>query len=228
MSTLLITFIALSVFGLTISLADFLGILGSQNEHSDGDHTLDMSHDNSSIATHGSHSHTDLIHNDSLTDHTDLSNIDANPLGRGSYVANPDLHVKSVAKVIGMLRSFVYFSLGAGPTGVFAVLTGMGTIESLLWAFASGVGISILARAILKFVRRDLDSNIDPDEFIMDDALVIVTINPGEIGKVRVRTYGVEKDLYAKAIDEKSSFKKGEKVKIVDRNAEYYLIQNQD
>lgn len=145
--------------------------------------------------------------------------------GHGSVVASADSGVRSVARAIGALRMGVYFSLGAGPTGVFATLTGVAPWPALAWSVGAGVFIAALSRTLRSLIRRDLDSSIQPGEFIMDEATITVPVEPGAMGKASVRRYGVERELFVRAKDPGRAFGKGEAVRIVDIDDDCYWIE---
>lgn len=130
-----------------------------------------------------------------------------------------------MAKAIGALRTGVYFSLGAGPTGLFAVLTGVRDAESLAWSAGAGVFIAVLARSLRAFIRKDLDSSIKAAEFIMDEATVTVSVAPGAMGKAAIRRYGRETEVYVRAKDASAAFPRGSAVRIVDFDDDCYWIE---
>ncbi|HRW23213.1 MAG TPA: hypothetical protein P5298_02265, partial [Spirochaetia bacterium] len=132
---------------------------------------------------------------------------------------------RAVAKAIGTLRLGVYFSLGAGPTGLFALLTGQRPVASLAWSAGAGLFIAALSKALRAFIRKDLDSSIKPAEFIMDEAVVTVPVLPGEMGKATVRSYGKETELYVRSRDAAAAFPKGSAVRIVDFDDDCYWIE---
>ncbi|MDR0877281.1 MAG: hypothetical protein LBN21_04455, partial [Treponema sp.] len=117
MGNLFIIYIALTVFGLGITIVDFLGVFdhpADDDDPGDGEHT----------AHHG------------------------------SQVEGGDSGLRILTGILGFLRMAVYFALGAGPTGLFALLTGLDPGKSLIWSVAVGGGIAILTRLLRKFLRR--------------------------------------------------------------------------
>lgn len=134
----------------------------------------------------------------------------------GSTVIAADSRIRVVASLLSALRTSVYFSLGAGPTGLFAIVTGVGGVASLAWAGGAGVFIAVLARVIRLLVRKDLDSSISSSEFLMEKAVVTVPVQRGQMGKVEVIRYGRATQLYARAARSGEEFRKGEQVRIVD------------
>ncbi len=209
MQSLFVLYSALAVFGVGVTIIDLFGVF----EHAgSSDHAGDSGHDDGADHDDGA-GHDDNPDNDVVQHH-------------GSYIASADSATRFVARTIGALRMGVYFSLGAGPTGLFAVLTGVAPGESLAWSAGAGVFIAILARVLRSFIRKDLDSSIAPEEFIMDEATMTVSITPGAMGKAVVRRYGTEHELFVRAKDIQSSFAKGAKVRIVDFDDDCYWVES--
>jgi hypothetical protein len=98
-------------------------------------------------------------------------------------------------------------------------------LSSLGWSAAAGVGIAILTRLLRKFIRRDLDSSIKPDEFLMEKAVILTPVLPGEAGKAAVRQFGREQEIYVRCRDTAAAFSKGAEVRIVDFDESWYWIE---
>lgn len=250
MDSLAIAYTALSVFGVGVTIVDLFGLLdhAAGSGHEGSGQGSGSSHDDDAgagqgeaghaeiavVGVHGEASHDDAIHGDDSL-HDDSGHEDGDAVfgdgsghhgdGHGSIVASADSGVRAVARAIGVLRVGVYFSLGAGPTGLFAALTGVGPGASLAWSAGAGLFIAVLSKAIRSLVRRDLDSSISPSEYIMDEARVTVTVRPGAMGKAAVRAYGAERELFVRAKDPKASFEKGATVRIVDYDDDCYWIE---
>jgi hypothetical protein len=119
----------------------------------------------------------------------------------------------------------VYFALGAGPTGLFALFTGLSRGQSMIWSIGGGIGIALLTRLLRKFLRRDLDSSIKSEELLMEKALILVPVNPGEIGKALVRRFGTETEIYVRCRDNNTAFPKGAEVQITEYDENFYWIE---
>jgi membrane protein implicated in regulation of membrane protease activity len=126
------------------------------------------------------------------------------------------------------MRTGVYFSLGAGCTGLVALGTGQGALGSLAWGLLAGAGIAALARFLRRSLRRDLDSSFSPEEFLLEEAQVIVPIGPGMMGKVEVRKYGAATEVYARAEDPAQAFARGARVRLIDYREGSYLVEPAD
>lgn len=247
MHSLLVLYSALAVFGVGVTLIDLFGVFdhasghghddaSSDSGHGDGGHDAvdddsaggddagDAHADDASDSSADSGGH-DMVHTGG---HDSSHDQHAVATHGGSYVASAESGTRAVAKALGFLRSAVYFSLGAGLTGLFSILTKVPVLSGLLWSSGAGLFIAILAKSLRTFIRKDLDSTLKPEEFIMDEAVVCVPIAAGAMGKVRVRRYGRELDLYAKAKDPLVHLAKGSRVRIVDMDADTCWVEALD
>ncbi|MBU0926815.1 MAG: hypothetical protein KKA67_03645 [Spirochaetes bacterium] len=244
MNSLFILYSALAVFGVGVTIVDLFGVFEHAGSEADGgdsasdgaDSASDDAFSSGDDASGGedaggedagdadSGGETDGGH-DAATGHDDTA-VAQHGGARGSYVASADTGTRLVAKAIGALRLGVYFSLGAGPTGLFAVFTGVGPGASLAWSAGAGVFIAALARALRSLVRKDLDSSIKPEEFIMDEATIIVPVGAGAMGKAVVRRYGRETELYVRSREPGKEFPKGSAVRIVDFDDDCYWVES--
>ncbi len=253
MQSLLVLYSALAVFGLGVTIVDLFGVLdqfGSHGAEADGGSDHDGADDGGGGASHdgdagdgsetgdaggahdaeaGSDAHGAEADQGADTGHANEGSHEAAAShdhgDRGSYVAAASAGTRIVAKAIGTLRSGVYFSLGAGPTGLFAVLTGVAPAESLAWSAGAGLFIAILAKTLRAFIRKDLDSSIKPEEFLMDGARISVPVSPGAMGKAIVRRYGRDNELYVRCKDLGRALPKGAEVRIVDWDDDCYWVE---
>jgi membrane protein implicated in regulation of membrane protease activity len=113
------------------------------------------------------------------------------------------------------MRNLVYFSLGFGPTGWFAVATGEPLSATLLWS--GGVGVAVLggARLLRRVLRSELSSDIKESDLLMEKGTVTVSVAPNQLGKVRVRVGGAYVDRYARSSAEET-LSPGTPVRVVD------------
>jgi len=229
MSGLFVLYSALAVFGIGVTVVDLFGVFehsGQSDDSHDGD--SGDAHDDGPDGGHDGGS-GDSDHDDGSGDHDDGDHgghMPAHPVhavaadhhddGRGSSISSADSGTRIVARTIGALRMGVYFSLGAGPTGLFAMLTGVQSVESLAWSAGAGIFMAVLARSLRAFIRKDLDSSIKVSEFIMDEAIITVSVMPGAMGKAAVRRYGRETEVFVRAKDSARAFPRGCMVRIVD------------
>jgi hypothetical protein len=198
MEYLLVIYAALTLFGLGITVVDFFGILDQKGT---GDTNTEESVQEGVRA------------------------VDADPSPQaGSWLAPGDTGIRILTTILGCLRTGVYFALGAGPTGLFALFLGRSPGKSLIWSAGVGAGIALIARFLRKLVRRDLDSSLKPVEFLQEKAIITVPLAPGAVGKAVVRQFGKETELYVRSQDPRVAFSKGTEVWIVDFDESWYYV----
>jgi len=109
-----------------------------------------------------------------------------------------------------------------------ALAMGLGARASLLWSLGAGAAIAALARVLRRFLRRDLDSSFKPEDFILEEAQVTVSIAPGLMGKAEVRKYGAASEIYVRAKAGDLAFPRGSRVRIIDYRDDCYLVEAAD
>jgi hypothetical protein len=198
MEHFLIIYGALTVFGVGITVADFFGIL-DQKGIDEGDAG-------------------EPVQEGDIPD-------EASPSSRGaSWLGPGDTGIQVLTKILGCLRTGVYFALGAGPTGLFALFLGRSPGKSLIWSAGLGAGIALMAHLLRKLLRRDLDSSLKPGELLMEKAVITIPLAPGLAGKAVVRQFGKETEIYVRSQDPHVHFAKGEEVQIVDFDESWYYV----
>jgi membrane protein implicated in regulation of membrane protease activity len=136
-----------------------------------------------------------------------------------------DAKARAVGRLVMALRMAVYFSLGAGLTGLVALSTGIVTWQSVLWSAAGGALTTAVSRLVRRVARRDLDSSVSAADFIMADAEIVIGVEPGKMGKARVRRFGMDRDLYVRSKEPGATLAAGTKVRIVDFDEECYFVE---
>lgn len=199
MGNLYVLYSALAVFGLGVTVIDFLGLM----DHAAG-HDECADHDGADHEADGGHD-TDAHH--------------------GPVLAPGSAGLRFLTTFFGLLRIGVYFSLGAGPTGLFALFMGLDAAKSLLWSAAAGTGLAVLARLLRRLVRRELDSSIKPGELLMEKAVILIPVSPGKTGKALVRQFGREREIYVRCRDQGAAFAKGSEARIVDADESWFWIE---
>ena len=239
MQSLFILYSTLAVFGIGVTIIDLFGILDQIAPGDSGDGGAGGGGDSEILDDGPPDGGADGA--DVPDVQVDATDAELHSGDRGSWVVSGQSKSRqgthdsaqplsvhgtlAVASIIGTLRTGVYFSLGAGPTGLFALLTGVGGTASLAWSAGAGVFIAVLAKALRAFVRRDLDSSIKPEEFLMDQAVITVSIAPGAMGKAVVSRYGRDTELYVRCKDPTRALQKGEAVRIVDMDDDCYWVE---
>jgi len=203
MAELFVLFLSLTIFGAGVTLIDFLGILDNIGNDSGNSGSNDSDSDDASavIAKQGSN----LVHEDKKTDE------------------KPG--IKILSRIMTVLRSAVYFTLGFGPTGLFASISGLSKTTGLLWALAAGATMMILARILKRLIRRDLDSSIKPDELLQEEGVLLLPLNGEGISKAAVRQYGRETEIYVRCRNKDMKLLKGTKIIIEEYDNDVYWIK---
>jgi hypothetical protein len=222
MADLFILFLALTVFGVGVTIIDFLGIMDNTGENdgsSGSDNTEgDTSAEDASMG--GGRQGSTLVHE--LQPERDGSLLD-NKVNKTAKSEKPG--IKIITKFMNLLRSAVYFSLGFGPTGLFASFTGLSRTQGLIWSFTVGIAMIILARLLKRFIRRDLDSSIKSDELLQEKGVLLLPLEGEEISKAVVRQYGREIEIYVRSKDKDIKYPKGKEIIIDDYDNDVYWVK---
>jgi membrane protein implicated in regulation of membrane protease activity len=137
------------------------------------------------------------------------------------------LKVSPLLRVLTVLRSLVYFAFGFGPTGLVALASGLGAFLSFVLAVPVGalfIGGGFLVR---KLQTRELDSTVHDEELVLEEGTVIVPIEPGKIGKVRIELGGSFVERFARARRPEATFKINDRVQIVEATDEFLIVEDQ-
>lgn len=149
------------------------------------------------ISSGGDAGQTDGTHDDS-----------SHPAGDGQ-VRLDDVGIGGGAPVLSFLRyvrTAIYFCLGFGPFGIASSAFGVGPVGSLVWSLGGGALVSLLARLVFRFQRTTLDSSIQEEDLLYEEANVIAPIADGGMGKVRIRLGQSVSERYALAEDPADHF----------------------
>jgi hypothetical protein len=133
--------------------------------------------------------------------------------------------IRAITRIIGILRNTVYFSLGFGPTGLFASYSGLSRFSGLLWACGVGVAMIILARTLKRFVRRDLDSSIKPEDLLQEKGTLLLPLEGKAISKAAVRQFGREMEIFVRCKNNEIKLPKGKEIIVVDYDNNVYWIE---
>jgi len=199
MGGLLTLYTAASVFGIGVTLLDLLGIFG-----------------------HGGHGGDGAAAHDAASGHD----------GAGTHVLPSSVlgHQPPQKKLAGLraltfLRTAVYFCFGFGPLGWISYSTSASVLKSLLWSIPTGIVFAAAGLVVRRIQRTTLDSQVTDGELLMEEAEVIVPIEPGSIGKVRVPSLSVER--FARARDAAVSYAVGEKVRVVSLADDLLIVSHE-
>ena len=205
-------YIGCTLFSVTITVLDFLGFLGG-NQDSGGDAGGDSSDDGADSGS--TRFDTDLPGDEALA-------------GKVSHESVPHTGKVAVLSVLSYLRSLVYFCLGFGPTGWVAIAMGNSAVQSLLWAAPAGVAAFALAHAFFRFQRTDTDSSLHSEELFFQQATVIVPLTHDTMGKVRVQVGMSVTEQYALAAKPDARFEKGETVRVANVTDECVYVEHEN
>jgi membrane protein implicated in regulation of membrane protease activity len=227
-------YLGLLIYGAGVLLLGFFGVFGHEHDHDGSGETasghdaglghqggVDSVHDHEGGQVQDAH---DGAHEAAHDDGQDLQRA-ASSIALVDRARRGGAGVAAVSRLASVLRSSVFFAFGAGATGLFAGFRGLGSFEGALWAFGAGILTLAIARLIKRFVRRDLDSSFRSEEFIMEEAVVIVPVEPGRIGKAEIKKYGADIELYIKSVDPSQALAKGERVRIIECSDDCYYVE---
>jgi len=238
MPNLFVIYTALSVFGIGITIIDFLGILEHSGNTDSGEvpdgNAADANGDDagdSFAGNHGDDSFAGHHADDSFVDHSVSDSqaghheSDSSTEHHGSYLSHGQTGIRAVTITMTLLRTTVYFSLGFGPTGLFAWFRGFSRGTGFIWALGVGAAITAFAWVLRRFIRHDLDSSISSDEFLMEKGILLLPLEGDSISKIVVKRFGQETELYVKSRNAALKLAKGKTVRIVDYDKDIYWIE---
>ena len=225
-------YLSLTIFGALVTLADMLLLAGHGDHQGDADNGTSIGHDghvDTHIDAHGD------AGTDGFTDHQLVHGSEDGDSAEGHDANTEDHHslagldkrsrINPLLKMLQIFRMLVYFSLGFGPVGLFAVLTHLPPTTSLVYSIPSGIAILAGAMGLRRLFSRELNSQIDDSSLLFSEANVIVPIFPGQMGKIRIKAGGSYIDRYAKCADPSLSFKTEEKVRVSDIDEDCLIIE---
>jgi membrane protein implicated in regulation of membrane protease activity len=186
-------FIAGTVFAVGVVLLDFLGIFG-------GDQSGDAA---------GAEGGGDGDVGDAAGDG---NGSDANG---GDSLESADSNPDMVLSVLTYLRLAVYFSLGFGPMGLAALLTGRSPLVALAIAVPVGVVALFLAQAFFRFQQSHTDSTVQGNELLMQQATVTVPLTHTTMGRIRLQIGMSIVEQFALAEDPDTEYRRGDAVRVV-------------
>jgi hypothetical protein len=202
MGGLLTLYIAASVFGIGVTLLDLLGILGHSGGHGAGHDSGAQDSSGHDAGGHGAIEHDAGAHE-----------APAHETAPSSLLGHQPPQRPIGLRALTALRTVVYFSFGFGPMGWISHSMSGSLLASLAWSIPTGILFAGAGLVLRRIQRSTLDSQVSDGELLMEEAEVIVPIEPGLIGKVRVKALSVER--FARAKEAAESYAVGEKVRVV-------------
>jgi membrane protein implicated in regulation of membrane protease activity len=221
MSWLLSLYIGATVFGVGVTFLDLLGVLGGdQSDDADGgddfgadaDSDLDISADAGGEASGDSDADADA---------------DAQADDHHSAVLGHDRRSPGDALLafFSLLRNLIYFCLGFGPVGWFALATGESLGATLAWSVGVGIVVLTGARILRRVLRSELTSSIRESDLLMERGTVTVTIMPGQLGRVRVKLGSAYIDRSARAENAEKKLGSGTAIQVVNLDADGVIVE---
>ncbi len=245
MSWLLSLYIGATVLGAGVTIIDLLGLIGSHSDDagSSGGHDGDQADGDQADGDQvdgdisGGSGHDDI----SADTTTDVANIAGHESGHDAF-AHPSTHDHEgslagmdrpekrsfVLASLTLVRSLVYFCLGFGPVGWFALATTARVGESLAWSVPVGVLTVVGTRALRRLMRRELNSEVQTSELLLERGVVTVSIGRAQMGKVRVRLGDIYVERFARSVDPERSIGVGTAVRVTDVSDECIFVGPED
>ncbi len=207
-------FIAATIFSVGVVAVDMLGLLG-------GDGAEAAEAGGESGGEFGELGEVGDVSDGSEAAGADDGELDWTP-DSGEEFGSGDTHAghlgdqgSPVLSALTYLRMFVYFCLGFGPVGWFAMAGGRNPALALLLAAVVGSLAVFIAQAFFRFQRSDTDSTVRSNELLRQQATVLVGLSDTTLGRVRVQLGMSILEPYARAARKGASFQKGDTVRIV-------------
>jgi hypothetical protein len=218
-------YIAASIFGVGVTVADLVGAFSSLTEGGSDDGAgqgAGQGDGNSDGASIGDEFDVDVSADTGEGAGQGDGDGDAHP----SVLAHDLRRGPGVAlRLMTALRSIVYFAVGFGPVGWFATTQYARPIASLAWSVPVGIGVMVSARILRRLFRKDLSSDIKPTDLLMETGTVTVSIGAGAMGKARVIVGGVYVDRFARAHDPGEEIGVGARIRVVDVTDECVFVE---
>lgn len=231
-------YIATAIFSIGIVGLDFLGILGEdQSDTGDGDAgSIDVdAGDGDGFGFESADSDTgdfggfdfdgsDLgIDIDAGTDvdvgvdleGTGFDNTETSKGTHAGHLGEMDSAAGNrILQILSYLRLTVYFCLGFGPTGWFAMATGRNSLIALGMAIAMGAVSLVVAQWFFRFQNSSVDSSLTKRDLLQEEATVTISLTDSTMGKVRIKVGMSVSEQYALSSTPGRAFKRGDIVHI--------------
>ena len=213
-------YIAATVFGVGVTAIDMFGMLGGQSQEGGVE-------DNGAAA--------EAVADNGVADNAvEATGVEDNGAeesgdGRPSIVAH-DRRQRGiwVLRFMSVARSVVYFCVGFGPVGWFALGRGESATASLIWSVPVGAAVMIGARLLRRVLRHELDSQLRSEDLLMEKGVVSVSIGAGRMGKVRILVGGTYAERFARTKDAELSIPKGASVRVVEVADDCVYVESED
>jgi hypothetical protein len=200
--------------------------------HGDTEHADIGHHNTESVISHGHEIMKNPHESDSPVSPQELT---GQQTGSVAFHDQPAKQITPLLRFLSYLRTLVYFTFGFGPLGwvAWVLAQGAGQTEaqaasnSLCWSLPGGLLFAIGGRLLRRLQRQELDSSVKEGELLLEEAEVIVSIKPGQLGKIRINYSGQYVERYAKASRSDVGYVKESKVRVVDITDEYLVVADE-
>jgi len=203
MDWLLSLYIGATVFGAGITLIDLTGAFGGEEADGEGDA------DDFGGETDGAEA-------------DDPSDAEHHPSVLGHDRRTPG---DRLLTLFSLIRTLVYFCLGFGPVGWFAVATGEPLGATLAWSIGAGAVVLTGAKVLRRLLRSELSSSVKESDLLLERGTVTVTIMPGQLGKARIKLGNAYIDRYARAKENDARIAPGARVQVVDLGTDGIIVE---
>lgn len=218
MNWLLTLYIATTIFGVGVKIVDIFGLFGDDDDDDGNGFDEDVDGGQGEESGADFENGADDIGQDAGT--SDAEGDSDSIIYREKSKAGD-----RIVTFISILRYTVYFCLGFGPVGLFYVLTYEKSLTSLYYSLSMGIVVVIIVKIVRKILIKELDSHFSDKEFIMEKAVVIVTIGKNSMGRIRINYAGSYQDRYARNINGDQVIPKNTNVRIVDLTDECFIVE---
>ena len=100
-------------------------------------------------------------------------------------------------------------------------------MTSLVWSAPVGIAALIGTRALRKFMRRELNSEVNTDELLLEGGVVTVSIGAGEMGKVRIKLGDIYVERYARAASPEIAISVGPSARFTDVSDDCVYVEEE-
>lgn len=217
---LMATFFAVMV----MSVEFFMSFWG--NADHEGDHALESGHHEGASQIEGDaegESSTDASEHSSSRIPLDISKEDLISLQdkEGSFL-------RVILRMLSWMRMFVYFSLGFGFSGLFAIYLGETSLSGFLWALGLGLTVVFLYKTMNRVLRQEINSVIKEEELLLRNGTIIVSVKKGQLGKVEIEWNQQSVERYCRSFLQEEEFKVGDQVLIAKVTDECVYVEKKN
>lgn len=161
---------------------------------------------------------------DDAGDSGDEADTDSNH--QGSYMVDYNKYKSTgILNFLSLLRTSVFFCVGFGTVGTFALLTGIRPLNSLFWSIPVGLVSVVIFRTFKSIQQKKLDSSINDNELLQQRGVALLPFGGDTIGKVKIQFGSLQIERYAKCDNTEESITKGDAVVVYRTDDEYVYVR---